>query len=73
MHQHNHLQANTLATEFIALMSDAKRGQANIIKIQEVLTDIISGIAFNEEELAEIQTGIYSKRNVCDLYIRMIL
>ena len=51
------LLANTLATEFIALMSDAKRGQANIIKIQEVLTDIISGIAFNEEELAEIQTA----------------
>ena len=51
------LQANTLATEFIALMSDAKRGQANIIKIQEVLTDIISGIAFNAEELAEIQTA----------------
>ena len=51
------LLANTLATEFIALMSDAKRGQANIIKIQEVLTDIISGIAFNAEELAEIQTA----------------
>ena len=51
------LQANTLATEFIALMSDAKRGQANIIKIQEVLTDIISGIAFNAEELGEIQTA----------------
>jgi hypothetical protein len=50
------LQANTLATEFIALMSDAKRGQANIVKIQEVLTDIISGIAFNVEELEEIQT-----------------
>lgn len=51
------LQANTLATEFIALMSDAKRGQANIVKIQEVLTDIISGIAFTAEELAEIQTA----------------
>ena len=51
------LQANTLATEFIALMSDAKRGQANIVKIQEVLTDIISGITFTTEELAEIQTA----------------
>ena len=49
------LQANTLATEFIALMSDAKRGQANIIKIQEVLTEIVSGIAFTVEELGEIQ------------------
>lgn len=49
------LQANTLATEFIALMSDAKRGQANIAKIQQVLTEIVSGIAFTTEELAEIQ------------------
>jgi len=51
------LLANTLATEFIALMSDAKRGQANIIKIQEVLTEIVSGITFTTEELAEIQTA----------------
>jgi hypothetical protein len=50
------LLANTLATEFIALMSDAKRGQANIVKIQEVLTEIVSGIAFTAEELTEIQT-----------------
>ncbi len=38
-------------------MSDAKRGQANIIKIQEVLTEIVSGITFTTEELAEIQTA----------------
>ena len=49
------LQANTLATEFIALMSDAKRDQANIVKIQEVLTEIVSGIPFTPEELVEIQ------------------
>jgi hypothetical protein len=49
------LQANTLATEFIALMSDAKRDQANIAKIQEVLTEIVSGIPFTPEELGEIQ------------------
>jgi hypothetical protein len=51
------LQANTLATEFIALMSDAKRGQANVAKIQQVLTEIVSSIAFTTEELAEIQTA----------------
>jgi len=51
------LLANTLATEFIALMSDAKIGQANIVKIQEILTEIVSGIAFNAEELAEIQVA----------------
>ena len=49
------LEANTLATEFIVLMSDAKRGQANIEKIQQILTEIVSGIPFTPEELAEIQ------------------
>ena len=51
------LQANTLATEFIALMSDAKRGQANIEKIQQILTEIVSGISFTPGELGEIQTA----------------
>jgi len=51
------LLANTLATEFIALMSDAKNGHANITKIQEVLLEIVSSIVFNAEELAEIQTA----------------
>ena len=49
------LQANTLATEFIALMSDAKGGKANVEKIQQILTEIVSGIPFTPEELAEIQ------------------
>jgi hypothetical protein len=52
------LEANTLATEFIALMSDAKRGQANIEKIQQILTEIVSGIPFTTEELAEIQEAL---------------
>ena len=51
------LLANTLATEFIALMSDAKNGHANIIKIQEVLLEIVKNITFTAEELAEIQTA----------------
>lgn len=51
------LLANTLATEFIALMSDAKNGHPNITKIQEVLLEIVENIIFNEEELAEIQTA----------------
>ena len=37
------------------MMSDAKAGRANVEKIQEVLTEIVSGIAFNAEELGEIQ------------------
>jgi hypothetical protein len=49
------LQVNTIATEFIALMSDAKVGNANAEKIQEVLTEIVSSIEFTAEELGEIQ------------------
>jgi hypothetical protein len=49
------LEANTLATEFIALMSDAKGGKANVEKIQQVLTEIVSGIPFTTQELGEIQ------------------
>jgi hypothetical protein len=59
------LLANTLATEFIALMSDAKNNHANITKIQEVLLEIVENIPFTTEELAEIQevfteSGMYS-------------
>ena len=49
------LEANTLTTEFIALMSDAKGGKANVEKIQQILTEIVSGIPFTPEELGEIQ------------------
>ena len=51
------LEANTLATEFVALMSDAKGGKANVEKIQQVLTEIVSGIPFTAQELGEIQTA----------------
>ena len=49
------LSANTLATEFIALISDAKSGNANVEKIQESLNQILLNISFTDEELAEIQ------------------
>jgi hypothetical protein len=49
------LEVNTVATEFIALLSDAKNKHANVEKIQEVLTEIMVNIPFTEEELAEIQ------------------
>ena len=49
------LEVNTVATEFIALLGDAKYGRANIEKIQEVLLKIIENISFSEEELEEIQ------------------
>ena len=59
------LLANTLATEFIALLTDAKNGRANVLKIQEELLEIIQNIQFTEEEFEEIQTvftdsGMYS-------------
>lgn len=59
------LLANTLATEFIALLSDAKNKNANVIKIQEVLFEIIENISFTQQELSEIQSaftdaGMYS-------------
>jgi hypothetical protein len=49
------LEANVLATEFIALLSDAKQGNANITKIQESLTEIVTSISFTAEELAKLQ------------------
>lgn len=59
------LLANTLATEFIALLSDAKNGNANVTKIQQSLFEIIENTSFTEEELGEIQSaftnaGMYS-------------
>jgi hypothetical protein len=49
------LEVNTVATEFIALLGDAKNGHANIEKIQEVLLEVMENIPFSEEELEEIQ------------------
>tara|TARA_B100000085_G_scaffold284701_1_gene318497 strand:+ start:71 stop:634 length:564 start_codon:yes stop_codon:yes gene_type:complete len=50
------LAANTLLTEFIALLDDAKRGFANPTKIQASITGILAGITFSTDELAELQT-----------------
>lgn len=49
------LYINTLSTEFIALLSDAKNGNANVDKIQIALANIVQNIQFTEEEFAEIQ------------------
>ena len=50
------LAANTLLTEFIALLDDAKRGFAAAEKIQASITGILAGITFSVDELAELQT-----------------
>lgn len=54
------LLANTLATEFIALLTDAKNNRANVTKIQSELLEIVENIPFTIEELAEIQTAFES-------------
>ena len=51
------LLANTLATEFIALISDAKNGDINVEKIQRSLNEILLNISFTDSELTEIQTA----------------
>ena len=50
------LAANTLLTEFIALLDDAKRGLANSTKIQASITGILAGITFSADERSELQT-----------------
>jgi hypothetical protein len=51
------LATNTLATEFIAFLSDAKNGNSNVTKIQEDLLEIIKNVQFTVEEFEEIQTA----------------
>ncbi len=50
------LAANTLLTEFVALLDDAKRDFPNIPKLQTSITGILAGITFSTDELAELQT-----------------
>jgi hypothetical protein len=47
------LPMNTLATEFIALLGDAKAGRANESAIQASIAAILSTGTFDEEDLAE--------------------
>jgi hypothetical protein len=61
------LLANTLATEFIALISDAKMGHANKEKIQESLTAIVSNIPFSVEEMEEIE-NVFSESGMFAIY-----
>lgn len=59
------LVTNTIVTEFIALLGDAKRGHASVPRIQTELIKIIENIPLTPEELQEIETaftdsGMYS-------------
>ncbi len=48
------LPMNTLATEFIALIGDAKAGRANEAAIQQSIDAILATGTFTEEQLVEL-------------------
>ena len=52
------LPMNTLATELIALLGDAKAGRANEVAIQASMAAILSVGTFTEEQLTELQTAL---------------
>ena len=51
----NSLSVNTIATELIALFSDAKSNNIKVNRIQSCLDFIFTNIVFTEAELQEIQ------------------
>ena len=52
------LPMNTLATEFIALIGDAKAGRANEAAIQQSMGAILTTGTFTEAQLAELQAAL---------------
>ncbi len=52
------LPMNTLATEFIALIGDAKAGRANEAAIQASMDAILSTGTFTEAQLVELQGAL---------------
>jgi hypothetical protein len=52
------LPMNTLATEFIALIGDAKAGRALVGGIQQSITAILTTGTFTEDELAELGAAL---------------
>lgn len=52
------LPINTLATELIALLGDAKAGRANEAAIQQSMGAILTTGTFTEAQLAELQAAL---------------
>ena len=52
------LPMNTLATEFIALIGDAKAGRANEAAIQQSMDAILATGTFTEEQLVELGAAL---------------
>jgi hypothetical protein len=61
------LPMNTLATEFIALIGDAKAGRPNEAAIQASIAAILSTGTFDEEDLAEFAETLVAGR-LDDIY-----
>ena len=61
------LPMNTLATEFIALIGDAKAGRANEAAIQQSMDAILATGTFTEEQLVELQ-GALEAGNLESIY-----
>jgi hypothetical protein len=61
------LQINTLATEFIALIGDAKAGRANEAAIQQSMDAILATGTFTEAELLELNEAL-KQGNLDSLY-----
>jgi hypothetical protein len=61
------LPMNTLATEFIALIGDAKAGRANEAAIQASMTAILTTGTFTEAQLAELGAAL-TAGNLDDIY-----
>jgi hypothetical protein len=54
------LPMNTLATELIALLGDAKAGRANEVAIQSSMAAILTTGTFTAAQLTELQTALES-------------
>ena len=61
------LPMNTLATEFIALIGDAKAGRANAVAIQQSMGAILTVGTFTEAQLEELQAALVAG-NLDDIY-----
>jgi hypothetical protein len=61
------LPMNTLATEFIALIGDAKAGRPNEAAIQQSMNAILATGTFTEGDLAELETALQAG-NLGEIY-----
>jgi hypothetical protein len=61
------LPLNTLATELIALLGDAKAGRANAVAIQQSMGAILTVGTFTEAQLVELQAALVAG-NLDDIY-----